>query len=289
MGAWACSDDATLALDIEIDDEGPLVTPHDQAAPERPRRYGPQAPELTGEADLMLMNDKHDWGKGPAYFFQRNFDKLVVIRERDFNDTAETKQRRWDVSSDRHRSLHDSERTVTDDDDDLVQPGQKPWYCFWNGTILEGFLYINQSVTPGNDSGVEVPAAATSTAVDYFHSPIPSGMAAPSPADPSSSVGKRNQVDLADFTKVVKIEERRHPGAPAPYCQQFQMLANGRMGLVTYPRSQELVKVRLPEVEPTEQKSVRNWKRVLSRGRDPRRPKKRGNSQQGCQCQWVVG
>lgn len=287
MVAWACSDEATLALDVVANDGGYQVAASNQAAPDSPVRYGPQPPQLSGPASLMLMNDRDDWNKGPAYFFQRKFDKVVVVREDRLHGPASTQKRWWDVYSHNGPITPIAERTDSEDDE-LVNPTDRPWYCFWNATILEGFLYINQSVTEDSDSSMDDSEPSTSPGVDSAYPSIPSNLAAPSSAYPSSVMRKRSQVDPPNYSKVVKIEERRQPDVSKPYCQQFQMLANGALGSLTYPNSQNLIKIMLDEDEPTQQKSVQSRKRALSTDQNKRAKREQDSSGQGCQCQWVV-
>ena len=287
MVAWACSDDASLALDVEPNDTGFQVTVNKQASPDSPVRYGPQPPQLATAAPLMLMNDKDDWDKGPAYFFQHPFDKFVIVRENDLHDPANIRKRWWDAYSDDAPITPTHERTSSEDTN-LVKPTERPWYCFWNATILEAFLYINYNVTQGSNSSIKTSAPTVSASTDFAYPSIPSNVAAPSSAYPSSTTRKRSQVDQSGYTKVCKIEERRQPGAPVPYCQQFQMLANGGLGPLNYPGTQDRIKVMLDEDEPTQQKTLSPWKRTRWSDQYKGAKSKRDNSGLGCQCQWVV-
>ena len=247
-------------------------------------RYGPQAPQLGENAALMLMADKDDGDKGPAYIFQRTFDKLVILREEELNDIdPSTKKRSWHGADQGGLNTPIAERT-DDTGDSMVKATHRPWYCFWNATVLEGFLYLTKNINDG--SNAKVMAKASSTDMDCEWSTIPSGQPAPSAAYPSSSQHRRDRVNPPGYSKVVKIKERRWFDASMPYCQQFQMLANGALGPLTYPGTQNLIKVVLDEDPPDHQKSGEKWKRTLQRSRH--QEMKREDSGQGCQCQWVV-
>ena len=283
--AWACSEDAKLKLEVVSSDAGYQISVQDQTPYGAPPRYGPQTPQLLGPTLSRLMNDKGDWDKGPAYFFQRAFDKVVILREEVFENAQNLRKRGL-----RHHWDDDMELSQRGTND-VVQTGDKPWYCYWNQTILEGFLYINKTASEGNDTDDDITAMSSIYAATAFPT-LPSNQPAPSSAFGSMRRKKRDQVLNSGYSKVVKIEERRRQGSPQPYCQQFQMLYNGGQGLVNFPDSDQTAIIRLDEVEPAVQKGVHAWRRAFQIGHHITRKHLDGDSDQDsreCQCQWVVG
>ena len=181
--------------------------------------YGSQPPQLNQPAPLVLMNDKDDYGKGPAYVFQQPYDKLVIVHERDFPGGVQSSKRsfvkRW-LYGDGPESFGSlTGRQENDENDEWTsqlsaQPGDKPWFCYWNNTILEGFIFVTQDAS-----------ASTST----------SDASSPSAAATSSGSGpfdgsrlKRHSPAISSYPKSVKIEERRPLKPSQPYCQQMQIL-----------------------------------------------------------------
>ena len=284
--AWACSEDAKLKLEVVASDAGYQISVQDQISYGAPPRYGPQTPQLSGPTLSRLMNDKGDWDKGPAYFFQRKFDKVVILREEAFDNAQARRKRGW-----RHDWGDDMELSQRRTND-VMQTGDKPWYCYWNQTIVEGFLYINKTASEGGDAADDPTTTKSSIYAATAFPTLPSNQPAPSSSYGSMRRKKRDQVLNSSYSKVVKIEEIRREGSPQPYCQQFQMLYNGGRGIVNLPDSQEPAIIRLNEVEPVEQKGVHDWKRAFQLGYHIVRKGLVGDSDQGsrgCQCQWVVG
>lgn len=94
--------------------------------------YGSQPPLLPSAQVLSLVTDSQDPSRGPAWFFELPYDKLVILEENAF--TAPGTKRDLD-----HRdevSYPVSRKTV-------AEPGDKPWFCYWNGTLLEAFIYVS--------------------------------------------------------------------------------------------------------------------------------------------------
>ena len=83
-GAWACTDGPVVRLKIVPRGTGLSLVYVESGLMPNVFRYGAQPPELTYPADVMIMNDKDDRSKGPAYFFQELYTKLVVLRPEEF-------------------------------------------------------------------------------------------------------------------------------------------------------------------------------------------------------------
>lgn len=112
------------------DNDGPLDSSFSMV------RYGAQPPVLDGYTTMSLMNAKDHMEKGPAYVFHKQFDKLVVLPEETFDDTVLWRQRRDQV----YVQNYNFSAAV------YAAAGEKPWFCHWNGTLLEGFLFVTEVI-----------------------------------------------------------------------------------------------------------------------------------------------
>jgi hypothetical protein len=157
---------------------------------------------------MKLMQDKTNMSLGPALFFFTDFDKVIIIAEEDFPAIAPEKRsvREAEVLQ---RGLNPTNPPT------VAQPGHRPWFCWWNVTFLEAFIYVNQTRTgylnlPSPTIGaIEDPE--TTSGADEF----------PVPPDPGS------KADML-YPWLVKIEEKRFvQHGPAPYCEQMQLMDDG--------------------------------------------------------------
>lgn len=283
--AWQCANGADLNFKIEQDCRFSLLSPEAGA----PIRYGAQPPRLPGAATLKLMNDKAGWDKGPAFFFQEAFDKVVVVRESDFSATSVKRSFSETGEYDELVALEDRDVTSSGPPDSIAIPTSKPWYCYWNGTMLEGFIFVKQDRNSSNASAFASPLAPGQP-------PLPSGSmpskGSLSPSPTSGSWTKRDMAlptGLASFPKVVKIEERRNSQNPIqPYCQQMQILNDNQPGTLTNPATGQLINVNLTEIEPSQENSYgpprrrRSW--YLRR---EEAAEKRNTPGSSCECQWL--
>lgn len=194
--------------------------PADPQMPDPPNpqiRYGAQPPVSHGPVNMNLMRDKKEWNNGPAFFFQQSFNKTVILKTSDLPGSYDkAKRSEPDVSSNVERRQSDWVLN------EFVMIADKPWYCFWNGTLLEGFIYVTQ-----NEGS---PEASNAAAASSFASAT---AAATSAAPYTGSTKKRRQAGLTTnsntYPKVIKLEERRPlRNPPAPYCQQMQIMNSGQ-------------------------------------------------------------
>ena len=257
--------------------------------------YGSQPPQLNQPASLVLMNDKDDFGKGPAYFFQQPYDKLVIVHEQDLPGGVQTSKRsflkRW-LYGDGPESLGSlTGRQENDENDEwtsqsIAKPGDRPWFCYWNNTILEGFIFVTQDANPSTSaSGASPSAAATSLGSGPFEG---SRLKRHGPASPS-------------YPKSVKIEERRPLKPSQAYCQQMQILNTLQPGVLTNPDTHRVNTVYLNE---TGSQSLVQNQAIPGMAGGPyfgvpaspsNIPTKRGvmhkrtTSPSTCQCKWMDG
>ena len=203
--------------------------------------YGSQPPQLKQPASLVLMYDKDDFSKGPAYFFQQPYDKLVIVHEEDLPGGVKSSKRsflkRW-LYGDGPESLGSlTGRQENDENDEwtsqsIAKPGDRPWYCYWNNTILEGFIFVTQDANPSASASDASPSAA---ATSLGSGPIEgSRLKRHGPASPS-------------YPKSVIIEERRPLKPTQAYCQQMQILNTLQPGVLSNPDTHSVNTVYLNE------------------------------------------
>ncbi|KAF2280296.1 uncharacterized protein EI97DRAFT_391313 [Westerdykella ornata] len=303
LSAWSCKlTFAPLVLTINSTDRtGQSIRPMASIAPfpgpDKSIQYGIQPPSIA-RTPMQLVSDLDFKVYGPAYHFASMYDKIVVLGQNDFAAGAAlvTPQRRDDKAQFRHRFE--------------VQPGDTPWFCYWNSTYLEGYIYVEDNSTaatvtnyptawPPIPSGSSLPLeTAPATASDQApSSPPPPSQATPLPA--SAPPRRRDDVPYPRYTpypRIVKIEERRLPGSPKPYCQQMRLLENLTLVPVV-DDAQDPIRIYLSEEDPSLQEfmdpdSPSPSPTATSVSGQPRRRnlvslEKRGDPPQACHCQWM--
>lgn len=242
-----------------------------------PLRYGAQPPVLNAPYDLMVMLDRADVDRGPAFFFQQYYDKLVIVPEKGI-DLGSSKHSIRDVQELEERGSPGGWYGGT------AQPTDRPWFCFWNNTLLEGFIYVTQNCSsPLNSSSPSAaPPNPPSSPSTMPQLPSPSNTY-PSIPTTSATAGKRQNPPSIPppYPKVIKIEERRPAHhAVEPYCQQMQVLYDGSVVQAT-TRSGDMIIVHLNETEQSQQKAGKGLKT------DGSRLQKKDSIEGGCHCVWV--
>lgn len=104
--------------------------------------YGAQLSFMnTSFAQFLTVQDQDDKQNGPAFYFQQFYDKVVVVPEAAISTSSSDKIK---------RALYSPEWSVPEAWQRRKQrafPGEKPWFCVWNETLLEGFIYVTESLT----------------------------------------------------------------------------------------------------------------------------------------------
>ena len=210
--AWDCATGADLSMVVTAaGSNAPTISL--SYPPPSYIRYGSQPPQLNRPAKLVLMEDKDNSNKGPAYVFQQPYDKLVVVHERDLSsaipDSKRSFLKRWFYGN----RLKSRGSLIGRQDDDkwtsnaYAQPADRPWFCYWNNTILEGFIFVTQDADPSPSASPS--AAGTSSGSSPFS---------------ESRLKRQSHATPLPYPKSVKIEERRPLKPSQPYCQQKQIL-----------------------------------------------------------------
>jgi hypothetical protein len=98
--------------------------------------YGAQPPVLMSSKVLNLVIDSQDPSSGPAWFFEMTYDKVVILPPNAFTPSANSKRKEKERHNDKPFGEFTGRKNV-------LQPGDKPWFCYWNGTLLETFIYVS--------------------------------------------------------------------------------------------------------------------------------------------------
>lgn len=198
--------------------------------------YGAQPPILHRPQVLNLALDKYSISRGPAWYFETLlYDKIVVVPEGSLSAPSPgTKREAQRLGRESARGLQRK---------DVPQPGEMPWFCYWNSTLLEAFIYVNDSSTASCvQPSSTAPAGASSTSAG-----------SPSQATPGSGTAFAQPDAFAPcYPKVVKIEERRissEDGNPPPYCVQQYITGDGQARPYTDANG-HTVTINLTETEP---------------------------------------
>ncbi|KXS97184.1 hypothetical protein AC578_855 [Pseudocercospora eumusae] len=347
QAAWSCDLSPNSALGIVVGappDAGPgLGAQVFDASYDETIAYGAQLSSMnTSFSKFLTVQDNDAPGNGPAFYFQQFYDKVVVVPENAIaQDNQKKSARGWFVPGPKWsvpKEFHVRKQ--------LASPGDKPWFCIWNGTLLEGFIYVTQTYTPpastttasnssstapptGSSTGSSrtLPTSAKTTSVSGAPAPTSTGsrtqppslvtttMALPwttatitAPASQldnfrsrfTAGAQKRNEYadgnenhkrasDIAPndfwnqldvFPYLFKLEERRLPNNPiTPYCQQYQILDNGKANWVGDDNGEPII-IDLDEEDPSF--SAYESAGIASK-----------NSKRGiagsCHCQWMSG
>jgi hypothetical protein len=163
--AWGCTSGAIMNLEIKIVDSDPVIRfSYDDPSGAYDEllsnvRFGAQPPIMDDFTSMSLMKARDHLDKGPAYVFHKQFDKLVILPEDTFQAPAARRRRRDDGSSGVHYPPSTNFTPAA-----YAPIGHKPWYCYWNRTLLEGFIFVNTdvaitgnaSITPAGSATVEI-------------------------------------------------------------------------------------------------------------------------------------
>jgi len=180
------------------------------------------------------VTDLDDPSAGPAYQFQAFYSKLVVANPAAFQPSQ--------VDGNSKREAEIDPYWFTRHESDNIPAGTQPWFCYWNQTLLEGFIYIKQNSSSANASttmsGSTFHTSYTGALTTSWSSLTSAPTQMPSGAWSSSSLEGAGQPDPDDadpypnYQYIIHIEERRIPGSTPPYCQKMQILDDGQAGLL---------------------------------------------------------
>lgn len=239
--------------------------PFDGPPPRFNFTYGAQPPKVAPMQRVFWVQDLNEPGRGPALHFQTTYDKLVILEESEFGQGKRKRMvSQYGTPTDfPYTPLGEHKPGETPlpppprgggvrHRNSMLQTGDSPWYCYWNQTFIEGFIYVNQNSTSNN--GRTDSAAATTTLSGSAPTFSFSGLSPAPTATPTSVTNHQARAALSQlevhlkrmaaaspskdytipkssgppqkFPFVFKLTERRTPGSGqqagmAPYCQKM--------------------------------------------------------------------
>jgi hypothetical protein len=236
--------------------------------------YGAQPPIVNQAKVLRLVNDTEYPDRGPAWFFQMPYNKVVVVSEGALTAPGTSSKRdnhERDGSGGHSAGSFLGRKGV-------AQPGEKPWFCYWNGTLLEVFIYVDETSSAGNK------ATNTATTTSIYSS-------APTNGYQTQSGQSGYPEFLAAYPKVLKVEERRIPFGDniPPYCVQHIVNSDGSYKPYIPEGSTVVPTIHLNETEPTTVTSMGAKRDVLANidDRDALLLNERQSGSQ-CGCVWLA-
>ncbi|KAF2105881.1 hypothetical protein BDV96DRAFT_355255 [Lophiotrema nucula] len=250
--AWSCNMNTTMTLIINGTKESQTMSLDPGARPDGILEYGAQPP-VWKDIILQLVTDLDSPMNGPAFLATTQYDKMVILQREELasNSTSENK-----------RQIDGSRSSVL--------PGDSPWFCHWNLTYVEAFIYVQQNSSAATRTGSLVSTAATA-----FSAPTQTSNSSPR---------------LPEYPRVVKVEERRLPGAPLPYCQLMSVLDNMQV-MAAKDVSGGVIMVQLQEQDPDLDKFAQEngLSRRLTTSAEQKKEewKKRKEPAGACHCQWI--
>ncbi|ETN46700.1 uncharacterized protein HMPREF1541_00887 [Cyphellophora europaea CBS 101466] len=244
---WDCMNTGVASLGITVLEEDPAVNQGSDLSiqfddysliPQR-FRYGPQPPDFNGTKFAMQpVEDIDNRAYGVAMFFSHLFDKIIILPESYLDPNN------FDKRSEGKHKLQQRSPTYTDE---YLEKGDKPWYCFWNQTVEEFWIFLEQDVESSTVSAAAVmsgyPKTASPSTPSTMTTPTKSGSpleayTTPAPSPTSSEwfgpKARRKRAQSSSpfpaqgthpsFPRMIKMVEKRKPHDNIePYCQQMEV------------------------------------------------------------------
>jgi hypothetical protein len=297
--AWSCKltfAPLLVTVNTTMTDDGPVQVASMRTGiqvPDGAILYGLQTPDLVPQT-LQLVLDNDYKAYGPAFHFQTRYDKLVILRPEELNTFGNMGVTKRQDPTMRQRFQ--------------VKPGDLPWYCYWNQTYIEGYIYAEDNSTaasvtfptaaPSGSPSVSYDvmgfvAAATSASVPSTgtaSSTSSSATTTPSPVQRrDASADAAAPPRMPPYPRIVKIEERRLPNSPQPYCQQMFLLDNGKIAAATYGNNDFPKRILLQESDPTydEYYAAQATGQATSDSKRDAGVQRRTDPSDACHCQWM--
>lgn len=230
LSAWSCqAPPPPISIDVTSDKTGKHTATLTRGQNLDSFNYGTQPPVIEAQKKLDLVIDVNNPSYGPAWFFQVPYDKLVVLHENQLSISTSSEGKR--DASFNPSSKHFHRRGP-------AQPGDTPWFCYWNGTLLETFIFANQRSAAGAEQPSSTSRPMTSPTTESPSSiaiatALPTSLRRqPTSEGHSSEPANVSEVPLflSGYPKIVKIEERRIPPGDVtvrPFCTSMTILSDG--------------------------------------------------------------
>ncbi|KAL4810450.1 hypothetical protein BDV18DRAFT_131026 [Aspergillus unguis] len=211
--SWGCNKQKPIPIEIGGDQDDRTIDFYSDPLP-KTLTYGAQAPFFTEPSmPLDLVMDTSDYSLGPALSFFTFFDKLIVLPEDQFS-TSDLSARTVS-ESEIHSGVHHRKRES--------EVGDRPWFCWWNSTVMEFFLYVNQSTKAARYDGTSTTIASTEDSGHKASTTDSLSKRADTSSTPETSDHSSDNYPL----RIKMVEKRDNAEAHSPYCQQMQVVNPG--------------------------------------------------------------
>lgn len=297
--AWGCLQEEPVPFWIKYLGSAAIIRlgkPGPGKTPGQGFNYGPQVPDLNNSFyPLTPSIDKDDPSAGGAMFVDVLYNKLTVVPAYAFSTHSKRSLKFSDLQ----------ERSIAPTP---VSIGEMPYFCWFNQTLLELFIYSNRSTTAGaaNSTAYAYPSsttlssslfsdvASTSMALHASSSLNMNEVTSPTTTPPPSLsydgawpttseywppserlVRRDDDDDYPIYPKQIRLAEKRAPSGDdvKPYCIQMEVQDHW----ILCPIEGSYIEIN--EVEPNLQGSSRRWNR-------PRQANNNNNLDSDCACQW---
>ena len=304
--------------------------------------YGAQYPKINTPQRLFWVKDLEDPGRGPALHFQTLYDKLVILNDDQFRPSqvkravvaehntmpaAETLEPlSFSIAS---TSSSPPSSLPTDNVDmpeggfrnkkNVLSVGERPWFCWWNQTWIEGFVYMETYTlnVKANNYQFQVNKEKREISerdADYAEAQAiyqeAADMMEKRWADPGKPSSTSEQIlppaptpaaDCLAFPYVMKIQERRIPAEQhtEPYCQKMFIPPEGPPVPLQGNDGQPII-VPIQEDSPAFEDQLERFEESI-KGEGSKRKRtaqdkhrqlaqlyRREDTAQSCHCHWVT-
>ncbi|KAF1951298.1 hypothetical protein CC80DRAFT_597456 [Byssothecium circinans] len=230
--AWACTSDDVLQVSIlpsTSQQPGQRLISIGSPSHVKWTSYG-QRPLAIPTTTLIASQDPESPDDGLAYHFQTTYNRTVLIKD-DQLPVSSMASGRMNMAS------------------PMIQEGDQPWVCFFNQTVVEGYIYVSRRAVSTNTSTSALSANSTT----------------------------RTETPFLPYT--FKLSEQRVSNSTIPYCERQTVSEHGEL----IPNGAS--KLLLALSEPAFILEGAKLHRYKERGKERRHQPLVGKS---CQCQWVV-
>ncbi|KAG8631990.1 hypothetical protein KVT40_001130 [Elsinoe batatas] len=148
IGSWDCGISSPGSLAISIgpgpngNGQGAYIY---QATNDFKIGYGTEIPH-TVWSPLRPVKDMDAPNRGPAYQFQAVYTKIVIAKPDAFQpakvDQSGSSTASQSSTNSKRESQFDKRYWAP-----LANAGDQPWFCYWNNTLIEGFIYVQENST----------------------------------------------------------------------------------------------------------------------------------------------
>ncbi|KAF2732629.1 hypothetical protein EJ04DRAFT_525208 [Polyplosphaeria fusca] len=235
--AWTCLSRRMLRIQFSLNpSDGGTVMSATMRARNRTNTtttYGPRPP-IFSPAPLTPATDPDYPENGQAYYFRTLYDRTVILKENQIGT---------DVMQ---QEMPDRNRTQ-------VKPGERPWLCTFNATVLEGYVYLAGNATSANRT-----------------------------VDPAFST---EDAKMPIMPYKMKLTEMRTRESPQPYCTRMVV---GEDGVMVQGEGEGRRELRLHETH-SEQRPAGGRRELLGGmvGRGVRKEKRQTVTPYCCRCQYM--